>query len=176
MPIAAQLLGQLSMALSSGADKVRYLKGVKVPIWSRAEHVRIAPDSRLGGGVRSGQLLTCSATEAQWLAPLLDHLVGGREQGLWNHQPKCFRGFDADQELKLIRLLDWQICRVRSPQNAINIIRRPDDKVVDRNTIRHQTAFRDERRKRIHRRQAVLARLAYDQLPMSDRKGVWKYQ
>jgi len=38
---------------------------------------------------------------------LFDHLVGGGDQRLWDHQTKRLRGLEIDHKLELGWLFDW---------------------------------------------------------------------
>src|SRR5437764_7204456 len=53
-----------------------------------------------------------SERSARSLSPLLDHLVGAREQRLRNRQSERLRGLEVDRQLEFGRLLNRQIGRV----------------------------------------------------------------
>ena len=55
------------------------------------------------------------------LAPSFDHLVGAGEEGFGNRKADRFRGFDVDHQLELGRLLNWQITRLLTFENATSV-------------------------------------------------------
>jgi hypothetical protein len=55
------------------------------------------------------------------LAHSFDHLVGNREQLVWNLEAKRLGGLEIDGQLELRRLLNGKIGRLGSLQDAIDI-------------------------------------------------------
>src|SRR5580700_5369528 len=61
-----------------------------------------------------GHLFICTATIG---CPLLDHLVGGREQRRRHVDAKRLGGLEVNDQLELSRLHDWQVGRPLSLKN-----------------------------------------------------------
>jgi hypothetical protein len=59
----------------------------------------------------------------QQTVPSFDHLVGEQQHGLRNVQPERLGGLEVDYEFELGRLLNRQIARVGTFQNAIDVPR-----------------------------------------------------
>src|SRR5262249_36686572 len=57
------------------------------------------------------------------LASSLDHLVGAGEQRCRYFDPQGPRGRQIDDEIEFGRLLDWDVGRVRSAENLIDVTR-----------------------------------------------------
>ncbi len=57
---------------------------------------------------------SCSAAKS----PLLDHLVGEREQLWWNFKSKRLRGLEIDHQLVLGRCLHWKLGWLLALENA----------------------------------------------------------
>src|SRR5215831_4543534 len=55
-------------------------------------------------------------------APLLDHLIGSRQQRRRNGQAEGFGSLEVDHQLKSARALDWQISRARASQNSVDVL------------------------------------------------------
>src|SRR5262245_3918572 len=78
--------------------------------------------------------MRCSKVE------LLDHFVGEQQKRLWNCQPEHLGGLKVDNELKLRRVLHWQVGRLGTTQYAVDISRRllkfvqPIDAIRDQST------------------------------------------
>jgi hypothetical protein len=53
-------------------------------------------------------------------ASLFDHPVRPREKDGWKIEANCFRGFQADDQLKSARPLDRRVARTRTPQNLVD--------------------------------------------------------
>src|SRR6516164_6478263 len=53
---------------------------------------------------------------------LFDHLVGAREQRRRHGEAKRFGSRDIDDQLEFRRLLDWEICGIRTTQYLVDII------------------------------------------------------
>src|SRR3974390_1895171 len=82
---------------------------------------------------------------------LFDHFVGELQEMLGNVEPKRFCGLEVDDKLKL----DWRLCgecgRVFALQDTIDIRGCPSENVRGIGPIRHQTPFRNELPKVVHR-------------------------
>ena len=68
---------------------------------------------------------TCRARKAE----LFDHLVGGREQRLWNFEAQRLGGFEVDHQLVLGRRLHRQVGGLLALEDAINIAGRATELV-----------------------------------------------
>ena len=63
---------------------------------------------------------SCTATNAQ----LFDHLIGTQEEGLGDCHPDCFCGLEIDHQLEFGWILDGQLARLCTAQDAIDLITR----------------------------------------------------
>ena len=63
----------------------------------------------MAAAIRLSQQHSCS----------FDHLVGEREQLLWNLEAECLGGRQIDDEIELGRLLDRDIARLIAFQNLV---------------------------------------------------------
>jgi hypothetical protein len=52
---------------------------------------------------------------------LLDHLVSGDEQSLRHRDAERLGRFEVDEQFDFRELLDWQVCRPLSFQNATSV-------------------------------------------------------
>jgi hypothetical protein len=77
---------------------------------------------------------------AQQNPRLFDHLVGAQQKRLWNCQPEHLGGLKVDNELKLRRVLHWQVSGLGTAQYAVDISRRLLKLVQQIDAIRDQSA------------------------------------
>src|SRR2546427_5180875 len=70
----------------------------------------------------------------------LDDLVGSNQDRLRDREAEGPRRLDVDHELELGRLLDWKIGGLRTPQNLVNVSRRPTGEVRNIRPVAHETA------------------------------------
>src|ERR1700747_3242280 len=87
--------------------------------------------------------------------PSFDHLVGEREQFIWNCNAEGLRGPKVDHELVFGRCLHWQISRLLALEDAVDVIScgsRLADKV---SAVGNQAAGADEVAERVDRGQFV---------------------
>jgi hypothetical protein len=52
---------------------------------------------------------------------LLDHLVGASEERGWHLDPKRLRGPQVDYQRELGRLVEWNLARLRTSENLVNL-------------------------------------------------------
>jgi hypothetical protein len=50
-----------------------------------------------------------------------DHLVRSGLQGLWQRDAERFGSFEVEDQLNSYGLLDWQVTRLFTPEDAANI-------------------------------------------------------
>ena len=79
----------------------------RCPLWVKSGHVQC----------NSGCPL-CANSGHWWL---FNHLVGGVEEPFRSRQGECLSGFEIDHELELGWLLHWQIGRLFTFEDAIDI-------------------------------------------------------
>src|SRR5207248_4919463 len=89
------------------------------------------------------------------LAHSLDHLVGECQQLVRDVDAEHASGSEIYHQFKFGRLLDWQVVRFGALENFPDIMGRYLTKYAPTDTIAHQTAAKDESRKRINRWYAV---------------------
>src|SRR5215813_10783180 len=77
------------------------------------------------------------------LAHSLDHLVGERDQLVWNLEAECLRGRAVDDEIEFGRLLDRNIARLRPAQNLVDEVGRAPEQVREVWPIGHQPSHLD---------------------------------
>src|SRR5262245_37934470 len=81
---------------------------------------------------------------------LLDHLVGEREQLLWNRDAKGLRGFEIDDQFEFSRLLYRQISRLFALENLAGINAHLTVYVGKSRSVAHQSTRNDEVADLIH--------------------------
>src|SRR5262249_58100083 len=69
-----------------------------------------------------------------------DHLVGAGEQSRWHVEAERLRGLEIYDKLELGRLLDRQVPRLRTPEDAINIGCGSPPQVDAINSVRYEAA------------------------------------
>ena len=52
---------------------------------------------------------------------LFDQLICTSEQRRWDGDAYRLRGLDVDRQLVIRRRLDWHLCRLIAPEDAVNI-------------------------------------------------------
>jgi hypothetical protein len=80
----------------------------------------------------------------QQAVPLLDDLVGAREQHGRDGKTQRLGGGQVDNEIELGRLLHWNVARLRPPQYFIDIVGGVPEQVWKAWSIGHQTSRFDE--------------------------------
>ena len=98
---------------------------------------------------------------------LFDHLVCELQEGLGDAEPKRFCGLEVDDKLKLDWRLRGECGRVLALQDTINIRGCPSKNISDIGPIRHQTPFRNELPKVVHRGDVVCFRQSYDDVTLN---------
>src|SRR5262249_18541206 len=96
------------------------------------------------------------------LASSLDHLVGARQERLRDRQAERLSGGEIDDKIKLGRLLDRDVTRLRAAQNLVDIIGGASILVRDAWSIGHQTSRFDVLPQTVHRRQSRAQRQGAD--------------
>jgi hypothetical protein len=74
------------------------------------------------------------------LARLFDLLVGAQQDRFWDREAQRLRSFEVDDQLKLNRILDWQIGWVGAFEDAIDVPCRLVEQSGEINPIRDQAA------------------------------------
>ena len=72
---------------------------------------------------------------------LLYDLIRPQQHGPWDRQPERLGGLEIDDQLELRRLLDRQVARLGTPQDPVDVRRRPTLQVGEVAPIGHQTAI-----------------------------------
>src|SRR5262249_46998779 len=103
---------------------------------------------------------------------LFDHLVGDREQLVWNGEAERLRSLEVDGQLELGRHLDRQVSRSCASKDAIDVGRSSPVQIDAVDAIGDQTAARSEGTKRVNRRPSVASRQSNDQLTVGGGEGV----
>src|SRR5215813_12396713 len=98
-----------------------------------------------------------------------NNLIRPQQHRLWNRQPKCLRGLEVDHQLKLGRLLDWDVAGLRAFQDFVDERRGSPVQIGNTGPIGHETADVHEFSVSIYRRQSSLLGEAQDLT--SARKG-----
>src|SRR5215475_3739780 len=91
-----------------------------------------------------------------------DHLVGGREQRLWNFEAQRLGGFEVDHQLVLGRRLHRKVGGLLALENAINIAGRATELVQLLSPIGDQAATGNEEACAVDRRQFMPRRKCDD--------------
>jgi hypothetical protein len=60
---------------------------------------------------------SCTATNTL----SLDHLVGAKQERLWDCEAKRFGGLEVDDQRKLGRLLNWKVCGLFAAEDTIDV-------------------------------------------------------
>src|SRR5262245_54147781 len=89
----------------------------------------------------------------------LDHLVGEREQLIWNFEAERLGGDDTDDQLVLGRLFDRQVARLCAPENGRHVMRAGAAIGIGvACAVAHQTAGQDKLANLGNRRYAMARR------------------
>src|SRR5574342_594443 len=90
--------------------------------------------------MRCGRMLRAARARRQAAAPLFDHLVRALQQRLRDFQTERLRGLEVDDQLELGGLLDWQLARLRAPEDLVHIDGAAPVEIVPIRGIAHQAA------------------------------------
>src|SRR5690349_8672067 len=71
---------------------------------------------------------------------LFDHFVGAQQELFRNGQTDRFRRRVIDDKVELDRLLDWDVGRLRTAQNLVNVVCGPSKQVREVRSVRQQTS------------------------------------
>src|SRR6266436_252331 len=74
----------------------------------------------------------------------LDHLIRPPQQRRWDRQAEGLRGLEVDDQLELRRLLDWEVGRLGSLENAVDIRGSASRKILAVATVGHEPANLDK--------------------------------
>src|SRR6516162_6111803 len=111
---------------------------------------RQVPSQRGGASLgRSRQLLANDVS--------FDHLVGDREQLVWNLDAERLSGLEVNHQLELGRLLDRQIGRLRTSKYLVYEAYCAPIQITKRSPIRHQPPSLGKLPQPINRGQAVIS-------------------
>src|SRR5262249_19586870 len=105
------------------------------------------------------------------IASLLDHFVRSEQHVRRNREADLFGCFEIDDELELLRLLDWEITGLGAFQNLVRVCGRAAVLVSIAGRIRHQTPSVHSLWGAIHRWQPVLSRELDDTLQVHIDEG-----
>ena len=97
---------------------------------------------------------------------LFDHIICNREQRVWHGETERLGGLEIDDALELGRLLHRQVGWIGAAQDTVDIRSRAIIEISGINSVRQQTALKDEIAQSINRRQAMASRQRDDQLTM----------
>src|SRR5260370_14632066 len=112
---------------------------------------------------------------AQQTATSFDHLVGAAEQCGQHGEAECLRCLEIDDQFEFGRLLDRQVGRSGTLEDAIKIRGRAKVKISQINSVGNEAPGRNEQTERIDCGQPVLGRQCDNQITMSKVEDVGKY-
>src|SRR5271170_2211140 len=81
---------------------------------------------------------------AQQKGSSFDHLVGGKQQLLWDSETQRLGGREVDDEIELCRLLDWDVAGPRTAQNFIDVVGSASEQSRDVCPVRQQSPCSDD--------------------------------
>src|SRR5262249_18890193 len=84
-----------------------------------------------------------------------DHLVGEREQLIWNIEAEPLRCLQINDQLELGRLLYRDVARLRSTKNPVHDVGGAPPQVLKVRSVGHQTSHFDVFSSTMHRRQSL---------------------
>src|SRR5438128_7552015 len=97
---------------------------------------------------------------------LFNHFVGAQQELFWNGQTDRFRRRVVDDKVELDRLLDWDIGRLRTAQNLVDVICGSSEQVWEVGAVGQQTSGYDIFPKRVYGRQFLGDRQGIDANPI----------
>jgi hypothetical protein len=123
----------------------------------RSPRETLSQDIHAKGALCRTTLLGCKIAKRFVLSllRLFDHLVGERQEGFRDRQPKRLGGFKIDDKIEFIRLFYWNIAGVRSAQNLVHQIGGASELIQPVWSIRHKTSRRREIPNVMHRGQPL---------------------
>jgi hypothetical protein len=73
-------------------------------------------------------------------ASLVDHLVGPCEQRFWDGESERLGSLEVDHQLKLCRLLHWEVTWLGALENLVHVGRGAPKQVADARSVGHEAA------------------------------------
>src|SRR5262249_61024759 len=98
-------------------------------------------------------------------------LIRPQQQRLRDREAERLRGLEINHQLKLRRLLHWQVTGLRALQDAVDVIRAAPERVSGARGIRHESARLDISPKPEHRWQTLLRGEVHNDWAIRTRKG-----
>jgi hypothetical protein len=110
--------------------------------------------------------VSCSRVGRRPVGNSLDHLVGAGEKRRWNIETERLGGRQIDNELKVGRLLDWNVGWLSAAQNLVDEVGSARELLRKVWSIGHQTARFNVLPMAVHRRQSGAHRQNVDANPV----------